>query len=220
MDTRANRPPNTATRLAAVEAQLEGLALELAKRDALAADFRAGVEREQRGIDARLLQLEGQKPPPGPPPEKKPWYARFPWEKVPPWLQAIATPLMVALIGWWLTGSLDLAIKQQQADISGVKEMGEALASLYAAVPVKSSVDTAALSIGAFGGVAAGPLIEAYNLGGAARQEAAKRGLIAAATRDKLRVCAALATVKESTGSLYTPGTMTLAKELDDGLRC
>jgi hypothetical protein len=220
MDTRASRPPNNATRLAAVEAQLESLTLELGKRDALAADLRAGVEREQRGIDARLLQLEGQKPPPGPPPEKKPWYARFPWEKVPPWLQAIATPLMVALIGYWLTGSLDLAIKQQQADISGVKEMREALADLYAAEPEKAKVDTAALSMAAFGGVAAGPLLEAYNLGGAARPEAAERGLIAAATRDKVRVCEALAAVKATTGTLYSADTRSFAAKLQGDLGC
>jgi hypothetical protein len=174
-------------------------------------------EREHRGFDARLILLEQAVPASS---VVGPWYTRVPWEQIPSWLQAIATPLMVAAVGWWLTGSLDLAIKQQQADISGVKEMREALKDLYAAEPEKSALDTAALSIAAFGGVAAGPLIEAINRGGAARMSAAQQGLVAAAALDKERVCRVLAATADASHALYPDETRKIAKELRGDLRC
>jgi hypothetical protein len=134
---------------------------------------------------------------------------------------------MVVLVGEWLTGSLDRAIKQQeaaiqqqQADFSGVKEMRAALADLYAAEPEKAAVDSAALSIASFGSVSAAPLIEAFDRGGAAREEAARRGLVAASTHDKPRVCAVLASVLGSDGSLYRPETMKFAAEFQKAIRC
>jgi hypothetical protein len=182
-------------------------------------DLENRVEREQRGFDARLLRVEqffrttdAGFPSTG-----------FPWNKVPEWVQAIAavaTPLMVVLAADWLTGSLDRAIQQQQADISGVKEMRAALADLYAAEPEKATVDSAALSIASFGSVSAAPLIEAFDRGGATREEAARRGLIAASTHDKTRVCAVLASVSGSDSSLYKPETMKFAAELQKAMKC
>jgi hypothetical protein len=155
-----------------------------------------------------------------PPISAGPWYRRIAWDQVPSWTQAIATPLMVALVGWWLTGSLEVAIKQQQTDISGVKEMRDSLKDLYAPEPEKAKVETAALSIAAFGGVAAGPLVEAVNRGGAARVVAAEQGLVAAAALDKERVCRVLAAVTASSVKLYTAETKALAKRLHGELRC
>jgi hypothetical protein len=215
MDARPPSSPNAATRLVAAEKTVEDLANRLRIVDARTAQLENRLEYEQRGLDARLLQLEGPTPS-----AAKPWYGRVSWDQVPSWLQAVATPLMVALVGWWLTGSLDLAVKQQQADISGIKEMRGALADLYASVPEKSKADTAALSIAAFGGVAAGPLVEAYNLSGAARTEAAQRGLVAAAARDKIRVCDVLASVAGSKAELYTKETRDMASDLHGKLRC
>jgi hypothetical protein len=208
---------DTTTRLAPVVTRPDDLVRELQALGARAAQLEERVEREQRGVDARLRQLEGQV---SPAPAARPWYARLPWDKIPPLLQAITTPLMVVLVGWWLTGRLDLAIKQQQADIAGVKEMREALKDLYAAEPEKSLVETAALSMAAFGGVAAGPLVEALNLGGAARSAAAERALIAAAALDKERVCDVLASVAGSTEALYAEETRNVAERLRRELRC
>ena len=189
-------------------------------------DLADRAEREQRGFDARLHRLEQGLPPIA----GVPTSMGFPWDKIPDWIQAIAavaTPLMVILVGEWLTGSLDRAIKQQeaaiqqqQADFSGVKEMRSALVDLYDNEPKKTAVDSAALTIAAFGGVAAPPLIEAYNRGGAALAEAAKRGLIAASTHDKTRVCAVLASVSASTDQLYKPETIKFAADLQQALKC
>jgi hypothetical protein len=215
MDARPTDAPTAATRLAATEKTVEDLTNQLRIAGARTAQLENRLECDQRGLDARLLLLEGQTPS-----NTKPWYAQVSWDQVPPWLQAVATPLMVALVGWWLTGSLDLAIKQQQADVSGVKEMREALADLYASEPQKSKADTAALSIAAFGGVAAGPLAEAYNLGGAARTEAALRGLVAAAARDKIRVCDVVTSIAGSSTELYSKETRDMASDLQRKLRC
>jgi hypothetical protein len=185
--------------------------------EARSANLAEDTEREHRGFDARLRLLEQAAPASS---AAGPWHTRVPWDQIPSWLQAIATPLMVAVVGWWLTGSLELAIKQQQADISGVKEMREALKDLYAAEPEKSALDAAALSIGAFGGVAAGPLIEAINRGGAARTSAARQGLVAAAALDKERVCRVLAAVADAAPALYAVETRMIAKRLHGELRC
>lgn len=185
--------------------------------EAHSANFAEDTGREQRGFDARLLLLEQAAPASF---AVGPWHTRVPWDQIPSWLQAIATPLMVALVGWWLTGSLDLAIKQQQVDISGIKEMREALKDLYAPEPEKSALETAALSIAAFGGVAAGPLIEAINRGGAARTNAARQGLVAAAALDRERVCRVLAVAADAAPALYADETRMITKQLHGELRC
>jgi hypothetical protein len=182
-------------------------------------DLENRVEREQRGTDARLLLVERALSATG----AGSAFTGFRWDKVPEWVQAaaaVATPVMVVLVGEWLTGSLDRAIQQQQADISGVKEMRAALVDLYAAEPEKATVASAALSIASFGSVSAAPLIEAFDRGGAAREEAARRGLIAASTHDKTRVCAVLASVSGSDNSLYRPETTKFAAELQKAMRC
>jgi hypothetical protein len=207
-------PGGAADHLAAMEARHQALQEDLR---GLEARINERLDRDQRGFDARLARLEPAPTPAGGATARQ---GRVAWDKLLPWVQALVTPVVVAVVGWWVSGSLDLAIKQQQADISGVKEMREALADLYAKDPEKAKVDTAADSIAAFGGVAAAPLIEAYNRGGAARPEAAKRGLIAAAVRDKGRVCNVLATVRQSADQSYTSDTHSLANELWGSLKC
>lgn len=137
------------------------------------------------------------------------------------WAQIVAMPVALAVLGYWLIGSVDLAIKERQADISGLSQIREALKDLYAAEPIKESVDTASLSMAAFGGIAAAPLIEAVNLGGDARPAAAERGLIAAAMVEKVRVCGVLASVRDSISSkLYTADTREVARRLAEDLQC
>jgi hypothetical protein len=207
MNARSQNLPNDTASPA--DTGLRDLANQLQIIDARILALEDRLERGQRESAAAELLTSGAKP----------WYARVAWDQVPAWLQAVATPLMVALVGWWLSGSLELAIKQQEVDISGVKEMREALADLYADEPVKSKVDTAALSIAAFGSVAAGPLVEAYNLTGASRTHAAERGLVAAALRDKARVCKVLTSVAAK-ASPYSEDTRQMASKLQGDLRC
>jgi hypothetical protein len=143
MDKSSPHSPNTVTCPVAAESQIGEVLRLLQSADARATQLENRVEREQRGLDARLLHLEGQAPLSS---AGGPWYTQVSWDKLLPWAQAFATPLMVAAVAYWLTGRLDLAIRQQEADFSGVKEMREALAHLYAAEPQKEVVDTAALS--------------------------------------------------------------------------
>ena len=167
-----------------------------------------------RELDARLLQIEGKA---AEPVTKKP---KVPWQGLLSAAQILAMPVVIVLVGFGLTGKLDLAIKQQQADLAGVTGMQESLKTLYADGLADGDYFRAALFVGAFGGVAAGPLVQAYDLGGDGRELAAERGLIAAGVRDVVRVCEVLKVVAGSKGEIYRPETRTLAAKISGGLSC
>jgi len=189
------------------------LTAALTPLEARLARIEDSLGRENRGLDARVLKLEGGAAPGAP-------ANPFPWDKLLSIIQIVAMPLVLAFVGWLLTNKLDLAIKQQQADLEGVKEMQSPLKTLYAQSPADEDLDPAALTLGAFGGVAAGPLIQAYELPGPIRKEAARMGLVAAGVRDKVRVCEILDVASLSTDVVYKQQTRTMINDIRQGLKC
>ena len=119
--------------------------------DAAATAAQAAAERETRlrRIEEELKKLQ---------PKRKDG-----WEK----LQAL-TPLvsgvLLAFVGYFLTGSVNNAIQRQQLQLSNVKEMRELLAQLETAD--SNQADVAAFTLSAFGRPAVPPLMAALLSGG------------------------------------------------------
>ena len=109
-----------------------------------------------------------------------------PWEK----LQAV-TPLvsgiLVALVGYLLTGSVNNAIQRQQLQLSNVKEMRELLAQLNTAD--SNQAEAAAFTLSAFGRPAVPALVAALLAGGEVRAPAAERALRAIGLNEPVAVC-------------------------------
>ena len=109
------------------------------------------------------------------------------WEKA----QAIAplvAGLLVAVVSYFLTGSVNNAIQRQQLQLSNVKEMRDLLAQLDTAE--SNQADSAAFTLSAFGRPAVSPLMAALLAGGEVRAPAAERALRAIGLNDAAAVCA------------------------------
>jgi hypothetical protein len=108
------------------------------------------------------------------------------WER----LQAV-TPLvsglLVAIVGYFLTGSVNNAIQRQQLQLSNVKEMRELLAQLNTADA--NEAEAAAFTLSAFGRPAVPALMAALLAGGEVRAPAAERALRAIGLNDSEAVC-------------------------------
>lgn len=176
-------------------------------------------------VEKRVVQLEHASQPPSCIPNGLVVLLR----NLQPWVQTVVVPIAILVIGFWLKDSVDLAVKQRQVDFSGLKDMRDLVSILYQAEPEKSQLDIASFTISSYGELAAPILLQAYNLGGAARHAAAERGLLAAAAHDPGGICHAIALVVESstnrTGSatdvpLYSGETVALAQSLTSRLRC
>ena len=132
--------------------------------------------------------------PPSPPPS-----GRWRWlTEIPKW-GPILTPIIVAVLGallaYYLTGyfqqTLDirklelevqkLALEQRKTDLSGIGQMRELIAQLYKDGITPQEAEAIALSLAAFGDLAAPPLIHAIETGSPNRRTGAEAGLAAAA---------------------------------------
>jgi hypothetical protein len=108
------------------------------------------------------------------------------WEK----LQAV-TPLLsgilVAVVGYFLTGSVNNAIQRQQLHLSNVKEMRDLLGQLNTADI--DQADAAAFTLSAFGRPAVPAVMGALLAGGEVRAPAAEKALRAIGFDDPSAVC-------------------------------
>ena len=142
--------------------------------DAHATAAQAAAERETRlrRIEDELKKLQ---------PKRKDG-----WEK----LQAL-TPLvsgvLLAFVGYFLTGSVNNAIQRQQLQLSNVKEMRELLAQLETAD--SNQAEVAGFTLSAFGRPAVPPLMAALLSGGEVRAPAAERALRAIGLNDAGAIC-------------------------------
>jgi hypothetical protein len=142
--------------------------------DALTDAAEAAAARE-----ARLSQLEQDV-------KKLQPKTKDPWEK----LQAVGpliSGLLVAIVGYLLTGSVNNAIQRQQLQLSNVREMRDLLAQLNAADA--DQADVAAFTLSAFGRPAVPALMAALAAGGEVRAPATERALRAIGLGDPEAVC-------------------------------
>jgi hypothetical protein len=172
-----------------------------------------------RTLGARLAALEArvaQPPTPAPAPSGRWWWLA----EIPKW-GPMLTPIIVAVLGallaYALTGyfqqTLDIkklelelqkfTLEQRKTDLGGIGQMRELIADLYQEGITPADAEAIALSLAAFGDLAAAPLIHAIETGSPNRRTGAEAGLAAAALATPDRVCATLAQVLDNRSALY-----------------
>jgi hypothetical protein len=189
------------------------------------------LERALKAIGACLEAVEAHVPRPAPPPSGG-WLA-----EIPKWAPVI-TPIVVAVLGallaYYLTGyfqqTLDLrklelevqkiALEQRKTDLSGIGQMRDLIAQLYEEGITPQQAQAIALSLAAFGDLAAPPLIHAIETGSPNRRTGAEAGLAAAALAAPDQVCGALAQVLDNRTALFSWQTHESAIRLLGQLGC
>jgi hypothetical protein len=142
--------------------------------DALSAAAEAAAARE-----ARLGQLEQAV-------KRLQPKTKDPWEK----LQAVSpliSGLLVVIVGYFLTGSVNNAIQRQQLQLSNVKEMRELIVQLNS--NGCGEAQSAALTLSAFGRPAVPPLVSVLVSGGDECASAAEQALRGIGLGDPGAVC-------------------------------
>jgi hypothetical protein len=190
------------------------------------------LERALKAIGACLEAVEAHVPRPAPPPPSGGWLA-----EIPKWAPVI-TPIVVAVLGallaYYLTGyfqqTLDLrklelevqkfALEQRKTDLSGIGQMRDLIAQLYEEGITPQQAQAIALSLAAFGDLAAPPLIHAIETGSPNRRTGAEAGLAAAALAAPDGVCGALAQVLDNRTALFSWQTHESAIRLLGQLGC
>jgi len=142
--------------------------------DALASAAALAAERETRlrRIEDDLKNLK---------PKRKDSWEKF--QVLTPLIAALA----VAVVGYFLTGSVNNAIQRQQLQLSNVKEMREMLLELPTADPVKA--EATGFTLGVFGRPAVPALMAALIAGGEARAPASEIALREIGFDDPAAVC-------------------------------
>ena len=71
----------------------------------------------------------------------------------------VAVPIVVLVLGWWTKGSVELALKEQQLEISSAQGMEDLISTLRKSNLQPHEADGAALALAAYGRHAIAPLI-------------------------------------------------------------
>lgn len=152
-----------------------------------AADYALDSETRLRKLEEDVKKLQTKK--------------KDGWEK----LQAagpIIGGVLVALVTYFLTGSVTNAIQRQQLQLSNVKEMRDLLAQLDMAEA--GQADSAAFTLSAFGPPAVPALMAALVSGGEVRAPAAERALLQIGLSTPEPVCSSARRVIDSRGVRFT----------------
>jgi hypothetical protein len=124
------------------------------------------------------------------------------WDK----LQALApliTGVVLAAIGYFLTGSVNEAFQKSQLQFSYVKEMQELLSKLGDSKTTLEEAKTTAMALAAFGSFSIAPLLNEIQSGELNRPAAGEYGLRAVALADPVNACPALGRVLENRTAAY-----------------
>jgi hypothetical protein len=140
------------------------------------------VSAEQRlaTLESEVGELRKPKPKPG----------KDGWDKFSA-LTPLISGILLAIVGYFLTGSVNNALKRQEVQLSNVREMRELLARLQGpAEQLKvEEAEGAAFTLAAFGAPAVAPLITVLTAGDDVRAVAAEKALRAIGFSDPAVVC-------------------------------
>jgi hypothetical protein len=118
-------------------------------------------------------------------------------------LSPLITGVALALIGYWLTGVADHAVKRSQLQFDYVKEMQELLVKLGDRKTTQEEAKTTAVALAAFGSYSIPPLLNEIQSGELNRPVAGEYGLRAVALADPTSACPALGRVLENRTAAY-----------------
>jgi hypothetical protein len=124
------------------------------------------------------------------------------WDKLQA-LSPLITGVVLAAIGYFLTGSVNQAVQRNQLQFNYVKEMQELLVKLGDAKTTLEEAKTTAVALAAFGSYSIPPLLNEIQSGELNRPAAGERGLRAVALADPTNACPALVRVLENRTAAY-----------------
>lgn len=139
------------------------------------------------------------------------------WEKAQA-LMPLVSGILVAVVGYFLTGSVNAAIQRQQLQLANVKEMRELLIQLNNGNTEQAEATGFALS--AFGRPAVPALIAVLAAGGEVRAPAAERALRIIGLSDPDGVCPPLRRVLDNHSASYAWTAHLAAVRLAGDLEC
>ena len=123
------------------------------------------------------------------------------WEKLQA-LSPIMSGVLVAVVGYFLTGSVNSALQRQQLQLSNVAEMRELLVQLGS--DDANQVNSAAFALSAFGKPAVPALIAALAAGGELRAPATEAALRGIGLNDPDAVCAPARRMLDNRAAVYS----------------
>jgi hypothetical protein len=139
------------------------------------------------------------------------------WEKLQV-LMPLTSGLLVVIVGYFLTGSVNTAIQRQQLQLSNVKEMRDLLVQLNTGDTAQAEATAFALS--AFGRPAVPALVAALAAGGEVRAPAAERALRIIGLSDPDAVCPTVGRVLANHSASYPWPAHLSAVRLAGDLEC
>jgi hypothetical protein len=142
------------------------------------------------------------------------------WDKLQA-LGGILTALTTALVGYFLTGSVNMALEKRKLESTNVGQMRDLIRSFNSDKIESGDAEAHALTLAAFGEFAVPTLTAALGTNTQARALAAETGLMAVALHDRPFVCTTLVDVLDNRTQRYTwllqKRTVTLLGKLDCG---
>lgn len=172
-----------------------------------------------RALEGRVAALEAAaKKSPAVPPKKGMWDAAA---LVMPLLSSLISGIVLALVAYWLTGNIELALKRDTLQLAQVKEMQALIAGLTSDKLDTESALPAALTLAAYGKPAVPPLLalltERFD---EARGPATESALRAIGLTNPDAVCEPMVTLARArTGRLAWPVQATVIRLIGD-VRC
>lgn len=153
--------------------------------------------RDQRTpIEARVAELEAQAR------ALKPRH-KDGWEKLQA-MSGLLTAAVTIAVGYWLTGSVNLALEQRKLESANVEKMRDLITKFNDPSVSEADAEALGLTLAAFGEFAVPPLVAALGTNTQRRAAAAEKALLAVALTDRAAVCKALVQVLDNRARVYT----------------
>lgn len=174
---------------------------------------------KMRALEGRVASLEAaSKKTPAPAAKKGAWDIAT---LVMPLVSSLASGIALALVAYWLTGNIELALKRDQLQLAQVKEMQALIATLSSDKLDAESALPTALTLAAFGKPAVPPLLalmtERFD---EVRGPAAESALRAIGLASRDAVCEPMVTLARArAGRLAWPVQATVIRLVGD-VRC
>ncbi len=198
-------------------------------------DMSQSVEARLRALESRVGERAVLAAPtpaaasaaPGPVPPAAPVAASAPtprpgkdaWERFAA-LLPIVNGIVLALVGYWLTGAVNEGFKRQELHLANAREMRDLLRTLQGADTTLDVAQSSAFTLAAFGAPAVPPLIGALAAGGDTRAPAAEAALRVVGLTDPVAVCQPILQVLENRTGRFSWLTHQSALRLVADLQC
>lgn len=127
--------------------------------------------------------------------------------------------LLLAAVGYFLTDSVNRALKERELDLSNAKEMRELLLKMNAPGITATDAEATALTLTAFGRYAVGPLVNLLQEE-SLQNIAAERALRALGATEQARVCAAILPILHNRAQMYSVQALASGVRLSGSLSC